>query len=140
MITAVDTNILVALWDSDSNTNTSAQEALDQASSIGKLVVSAPVFAELLASPGRDQDFLERFCADTEIAIDWEINRKTWIAAGQAFQSYVARRRAQHAAGARRILADFLIGAHACENADQLLTLDKEIYQAAFPTLRLKYF
>ena len=35
----------------------------------------------------------------------------------------------------RRILADFLIGAHALRNGFPLLTLDDRIYRAAFPGL-----
>lgn len=38
---------------------------------------------------------------------------------------------------ARRILADFLIGAHAMLHAEQLLTRDKDFYHAVFAGLRL---
>jgi predicted nucleic acid-binding protein len=75
MITAVDTNVIVALWDRDSGTDTMAQAALERASSQGTLVLSAPVFAELLACPYRDERFLHQFCAGTDITIDCEINR-----------------------------------------------------------------
>ena len=140
MITAVDTNVIVALWSRDLITNTNAQTSLENASSNGQLIIAAPVFAELLACPGRDQAFMEGFCKDTGIKVDWEITREIWIAAGHAFQAYTTRRKAQRAAGPRRILADFLIGAYAVERADQLLTLDEGIYRAAFPPLRLESF
>jgi predicted nucleic acid-binding protein len=52
-----------------------------------------------------------------------------------AFQSYAVRRRKQKDAEARRILADFLIGAHALVNGYKLLTLDAGVYQASFPRL-----
>ena len=140
MITAVDTNVIVALWSRDSTTNTNAQAALENASSNGRLIIPAAVFAELLACPDRDQIFLEKFCTDTGITVDWEITREIWIAAGYAFQTYATRRKAQHSGGPRRILADFLIGAYAVKKADQLLTLDEGIYRAAFPTLRVESF
>ncbi len=140
MITAVDTNVIVALWDADRSLNVLSQAALERASSNGGLIIPAPVFAELLACPGRDQKFLEQFCQDTRIVIDWTITRDIWIAAGRAFQAYTARRKTQRAAQPRRILADFVIGAYASEKADQLLTLDEGIYRAAFPGLRLKSF
>src|SRR5207302_3822625 len=55
--------------------------------------------------------------------------------AGRAFQQYVARRRKQLDSGPRRILADFLIGAHALHHGFRLLTLDDRLYRAAFPRL-----
>jgi predicted nucleic-acid-binding protein len=51
MITAVNTDVLVALWDRDDALNSTAQAALDAAFARGKLVISGPVFAELLALP-----------------------------------------------------------------------------------------
>lgn len=51
MTTAIDTNVIVALWDRDPSLNFSAQSALDAALARGTLVISSPVFAELLASP-----------------------------------------------------------------------------------------
>jgi predicted nucleic acid-binding protein len=134
MTTAVDTNVIVSLWDEDVNLSSAAQSALDAALERGGLVISAPVFTELVACPGRSEDFLESFFNDTGIAVDWNLAESTWRAAGRAFQAYAARKR--HAASApRRILADFVIGAHALEGGHQLLTLDDRLYRAAFPKL-----
>jgi hypothetical protein len=52
MTTAVDTNVVIALWDRDSTLSLAAQNALDAAFNRGTLVAAAPVFAELIASPG----------------------------------------------------------------------------------------
>ena len=38
----------------------------------------------------------------------------------------------------RRILADFLIGAHAMQRDYTLLTLDQRVYSKSFPKLRLE--
>ena len=43
----------------------------------------------------------------------------------------------RQALGARRILADFLIGAHALHNGFSLLTLDDRLYRAAFRRLAI---
>jgi predicted nucleic acid-binding protein len=44
-------------------------------------------------------------------------------------------RRTHRDSGPQRILADFLIGAHASQRGYRLLTLDGHIYQAAFSSL-----
>ena len=136
MITAIDTNVLVALWDRDDTLNSAAQAALDAAHARGKLVISGAVFAELLAFPRRTEAFLDQFLKETGIGVDWHTNESIWRVAGKAFQRYANRRRKQ-AGGPRRILADFVIGAHAFEHGYALLTLDDGIYRAAFPKLRI---
>ena len=65
----------------------------------------------------------------------------TWSRSTSApFQAYAERRRKQRDAGARRILADFVIGAHASANGCRLLTLDDRLYRSSFPTLAIETF
>jgi predicted nucleic acid-binding protein len=135
--TAIDTNVLVALWDVDDALNGAAQESLDQASAQGNLVVCAPVFAELLAFPKRTEAFLEAFFRETSIAVDWNLSERIWKAACRAFGVYTVRRRRRGDSGPRRVLADFVIGAHAAQNGYRLLTLDQGIYRTGFPKLKL---
>jgi predicted nucleic acid-binding protein len=135
MTTAIDTNVLVALWNEDNTLNTLARSALDAALGRGSLVIAAPVFAELLAAPSRNEAFLDSFCRETGISVDWNLHETVWRAAGRAFRTYVERRKTQRGTGPRRILADFLIGAHALQNGFRLLTLDERLYRAAFPRL-----
>lgn len=137
MTTAIDTNVLIALWHPSEPVHRSAQNALDAALARGSLVISAPVFAELTAAPARDATFVHAFCADTAIRIDWNLTEPVWRLAALAFQSYVSRHRKQLGTGPRRILAHFLIGAHADYNGYRLLTLDDRLYRAAFPKLAL---
>lgn len=137
MKSAVDTNVLVALWDKDDTLNTVALAAFERAQSLGGLVVPAPVYAELLALPRRTESFLDRFFADTGIFVDWRFEETMWRAGGRAFQSYVRRRSRPPGPGPRRILADFLIGAYAHARRYQLLTLDERLYRTAFPELTL---
>ena len=135
MTTAIDTNVLVALWDRDETLSFAAQSALDAALGRGTLVIAAVVFAELMAAPGRSESFLDSFFRETGINIDWTLDESVWRAAGRAFQTYAARRRKQRDPGPRRILADFLIGAHAIEGGHPLLTLDDRLYRTSFPNL-----
>lgn len=137
MTTAVDTNVIVALWNADDALNSLARTALDKALDRGNLVIAAPVFAELLAAPLRNEAFLDSFCRETGISVDWNLNEPIWRLAGHTFRQYAERRRKQGDSGARRILADFLIGAHAQQNGYRLLTLDDRLYRAAFPRLAI---
>jgi predicted nucleic acid-binding protein len=137
MTTAVDTNVIVALWDRDTKLNSAAQLALDAALGRGGLIIAAPVFAELMACPGRDEAFVDMFCREAGIAIDWNLDEAIWRTAGRAFQAYAARRRRHGESGPRRILADFVIGAHAVQKGFSLLTLDDRLYRSAFPSLKI---
>ena len=135
MTTAIDTNVIIALWDRDTSFSSAAQTALEAAFNRGGLVVAAPVFAELLAAPGRTEAFVDAFMDDTGVSVDWNLDEMVWRSAGRAFQRNAERRRKQRDPGTRRILADFLIGAHADVRGFRLLTLDERIYRTAFPKL-----
>jgi predicted nucleic acid-binding protein len=135
MTTAIDTNVIITLWEADATLSASARLALEKALEKGHLVIAAPVFAELMAAPGRDETFLDSFFRNTGIRIDWMLEEDVWRTAGEAFQAYAARRKRQRDPGPRRILADFLIGAHALRLGYRLLTLDNKLYRAAFPNL-----
>jgi hypothetical protein len=137
MTTVIDTNVIAALWNLDDSLNAAARSALDTALARGPLIVPAPVYAELIAFAGRTDSFLDTFFKETGIAVEWRMEERIWRVAGLAFQSYVGRRRKQHEPGPRRILADFLIGAHAVRHNYSLLTLDERVYRAAFPDLRI---
>lgn len=137
--TALDTNVLITLLNADAQADVRrAQTALEEASARGEVLVSPVVHAELLAAPLRDEAFLEAFLKDTRIRVDWRFTRSMWRSAGLAFGSYAQRRRAQAGdPGPRRILADFLIGAHAAEVNACLLTFDDGVCKAAFPELEV---
>ena len=137
MTTAIDTNVIIALWDSDPAISTPAERALDVALVRGTLVVSGPVFAELMAAPGRTESFLNAFFDDAGIRVEFDLDEAIWRAAGRAFQAYAARRKKQRDSGPRRLLADFLIGAHAAHRGYRLLTLDEKLYNAGFSRLVL---
>jgi len=137
MTTAVDTNILVVLWHQEARLNLPVRAALDAALARGGLVIAAPVYAELLGFPSRSEDFLDYFFKESGIFVDWNLDEAIWRVAGRAFQGYAVRRRKHGEAGPRRILADFVIGAHALRNGFPLLTLDDRIYRAAFPRLAI---
>jgi predicted nucleic acid-binding protein len=135
MTTSVDSNVFIALWNPDDSTNSRASERLEFASQAGGLVISAPVYSELLAYPGREERVIEQFIVATGIVVDWVIDERVWREASRAFRNYSIARRKQRQPPPRRILTDFVIGAHAVIRNHRLLTMDKKIYRAAFPSL-----
>ena len=138
MTVALDTNVLVALWDASDSLHPVARAALEAVSNREALAISGVVYAELIGAPGRTETFVDRFCEEAGIVVEWEMEEKVWRTAGRAFQAYVLRRKKHGRAEPRRLLADFLIGAHALENGYKLLTLDGGLYKTAFPGLKLE--
>lgn len=137
VVSAIDTNVLVTFFKADKLEDVKiAQSALETASEMGKLIISPIVYAELLAAPRIDQDFIETFLKDTSIHVEWRVSRPVWEHAAKVFKDYAERRRKTKGdTGPRRILADFVIGAHACAFASAFLTFDSKIYRKSFPKL-----
>jgi predicted nucleic acid-binding protein len=134
MRTAIDTNILSALWSGEPLAST-VSEVLDQAATDGGLVVCATVYAELLAHPKAKLDFVDDFLLSTGISIDFDLGEQVWREASVRFAKYATRRRVSRGGRAKRLLADFIVGAHALLRADRLLTLDQTCYARDFPEL-----
>jgi predicted nucleic acid-binding protein len=134
--TALDTNVLSALWSHEPLASRMAQ-LLGQAQAAGALVIAAPVYAELLAHPQAEEPFVKEFLKDTHIRVDFDLDESVWSRAGQGFCAYAKRRRSSGGGEPRRLLVDFLIGAHAELRAERLLTLDPTRYTQDFPALRL---
>lgn len=135
MTSAVDTNVLVALLARTEAETEAAGRALSEAA------VSGAVYAELLTTPGLGAPELDAFLAEADLEVVWSLDKAVWQAAGQAagqaYTGYAGRRCQKGDPGPRRILADFLVGAHAAASADRLLTLDPQLYRSNFRALEL---
>jgi predicted nucleic acid-binding protein len=136
MRTAIDTNVLSALWSTERFASNVARD-LGYAKSEGGLVIGAPVYAELFAHPKATETFVDNFLLDTGIVVDFDLKKPTWLEAGRRFASYARRRRRSSNGEPRRLLTDFIIGAHAVTQADRLMTLDAKRYERDFPELKL---
>jgi predicted nucleic acid-binding protein len=134
--TALDTNILSALWSREPSAAGIAKR-IGEAKQAGAVLISGVVYAELLAYPKATEAFVVEFCEQTGIVKDFRLQDAVWIEAGRRFARYVARRRQAEAGGPKRLLADFLIGSHALLQADRLMTLDPDRYRLDFPELLL---
>lgn len=137
MTISIDSNVIAALWNNDDPLNADAARFLGSLGVHEKLIVSAIVYSELMAGPLRDEASLDHFLADTGIETDWIMDEEIWRDAGRAYSGYTRRRKGSGGNDSRRILTDFLIGAHALVREYSLLTFDQRLYAAAFPKLKI---
>ena len=136
MRTAVDSNIFSSIWSWEPSAEKVAEQ-LGKAKQEGALIIAPFVFAELHAHPKMTADSVRGFLESVGVAVDMKIEERVWAIAGLRYARYAARRRKATGEGPRRILADFLIGAHALVQADRLLTLDPGRYKLDFPEIEL---
>jgi predicted nucleic acid-binding protein len=134
--TAVDTNVFSALWSSEPTAQLVIR-LLGQARSAGSIAICGPVYAELFAHPKVTSGFVDKFLTDTEVQIDFDCGEKTWRDVARSYALYAERRRRSDSNSAKRLLVDFVVGAHAMHHADQLLTLDASRYRTDFPELKV---
>ena len=136
MRTAIDTNVLSALW-SGSTVVAQVTALLGRVATEGAMVVCGPVYAELVAHPKVTQQFVDQFLATTRVEIDFDFDELVWRETALRFADYARRRRKSGGGEARRLVVDFLIGAHASLHADRLFTFEPRFYAQDFPKLPL---
>jgi predicted nucleic acid-binding protein len=128
VITAVDTSVLLDVFGADPSFGERSREALRGCQTQGALVACEVVWAEVSAgfrSPDAAADALGRLRVGFSA-----LDAASALAAGKAFGEY------RSAGGSReRVVADFLVGAHARAHADRLLTRDRGYYRRFFQGL-----
>ena len=130
MITAVDTNVLLDILLPNEEFFQHSQRALETAAAAGSLVICDLVYAELCVH------FESRSTCD-EFLSDAGIHTEALSRAASFLASRVWRRYRQQGGRKERILADFLIGAHAHVQTSRLMSRDRGFYRRMFPALRL---
>ena len=136
MRTALDSNILSSLWSNDASAGRVLEE-LRNSRGQGAVVICAPVYVELQAHPLVSIRFVDQFLGDTGITVEFILDEPVWRKAAEGYVNYATRRRRSGGESPKRMLADFIIAAHAKLRADRLFTLDPARYQTDFPDLRL---
>jgi hypothetical protein len=130
VITAVDTNVLLDVLGADPTFGQVSRRWLIQARSQGSLVACEAVWSEVV---GFFPDSNQALAALEAIGLQYQaLEREAALRAGAAWKAYRSR------GGSRqRVLADFLIGAHAQIQSDRLLTRDSGYFRTYFPELKL---
>lgn len=136
MTHCLDTNVLSALFGGEPSAPTIAR-TLGTLRHAGPLLIHGSVYAELLAAPGTTPAALGALLQRGGVQIDWTTDEPTWQQTGAAYRAYARRRAASGGGTPRRLLADFLIGAHSLTRGAALITLDDTHYRQAYPTLTL---
>lgn len=118
MISAIDSSVILDVVTDDSRFAAASERALRQAMHEGKLVVCENVLAEIYPAFG-DRPLFEEFLGDWQLEFAPSSQQSASLA-GVHFATYLGR------GGKKgRVVADFLIGAHAQTHADRLVARDR---------------
>ncbi|MFQ5929220.1 MAG: type II toxin-antitoxin system VapC family toxin [Acidobacteriota bacterium] len=130
MITAVDSNVLLDVFGADTTFGERSKNAIRTCLSEGSLMACEVVWAEVAGffpSSEAAREAMQRL----EVTFT-ALTLESALLASSAWKSYRER-----GGQKKRVVADFLIGAHALSQSDRLLTRDRGFYRTYFAQLRV---
>jgi predicted nucleic acid-binding protein len=130
VITAIDTNVLIDVFGADPSFGKCSAAAIRQCMQEGSIYACEVVWAET-ATAFPTQSAFEKAIDTLNIEFS-SITSETALIAANAWKKY------RQAGGRReRMVADFLIGAHALNQCERLLTRDRGFYRKYFSKLHI---
>ena len=156
MITAIDTNVLLDILVNDLTFSERSKESLETQGNLGSLIISPIVYSELLVFFSKEHEVkiaiskLEEFLKDMGIEI-LDFNKGDYNLSAQAWQKFSnvkqiicpkcgktnqfnCKKCNSKILWRNHIITDFLIGAHAQNHANAILTRDRGYYKTYFKT------
>jgi len=130
MITAIDTNVLLDILIPNEVFCSRSLRSVDDATTEGTLVICDLVYAELCIHFPSQRE-CDEFLDATDIRVE-PLDRAAHFLASRIWRKY-----RQQGGPRSRILADFLVGAHAQMQATRLLSRDRGFYRKLFPALQV---
>jgi predicted nucleic acid-binding protein len=131
-VISLDSNVVLSALNPKDVNHDRAIEALNQNSSQA-FCLCPVVRAELRASASWLA--IDAWLTLQGISTMWEMPESVWNSAGEAFGQYAKLRKVS--AAPRRLVADFLIAAHANFNELDMLTFDDTVFTSVFPNVTL---
>ncbi len=130
MISAVDSSVILDVLTDDARFAEPSLGALRMGAQQGKLIVCECVIAEVFPALS-DTSKLEDLLADWGLVFV-PSTKESAVAAGGMFAAYLKRPGEK-----KKVIVDFLIGAHALVHADRLIARDRGYFRDYFKALRI---
>jgi predicted nucleic acid-binding protein len=130
---SLDSNIILVAVNTDDGSQKAALTALQNYQARG-FCICPPVYAELRADP-EWSTLVQPFLNETGIQINWQMPEVIWEQAGIYARLYADKRR--NGILPRRILADFLIAAHAEHHNLDVMSFDETVYKVVLEQTKL---